>query len=212
MSINSVPWSPDFTNIVLNAAGLCVSADFVANIPPEDAWSFANIAGRFTETAEITNTFTNVVITNMGTIDLPNFAVLSAAPVPLSIPVSMSSKVIDLNSTADQAITITANGTTFGLDSVLIRNASTSLTTVDDVEIWTGVGRTGTKLFKINNGTSTISPGLSLLVSGNEFIVSSLVSNPAGKLFATNTIYLSCGTPQGSAATATIYLNGFIFN
>jgi len=78
-TVSSVPWSPDFTNIsVCDQTKLARSADFILNIPPYDAYSFANIPSHFEEGAEVTNTFTSNVITNVGSIGLPNFIELEA--------------------------------------------------------------------------------------------------------------------------------------
>lgn len=370
MSISSVPWSPDITNININPnTGLVDSCDFVANIPPQDAYSFANIENKFSAGATITNTFTTAVLTNVGTPGQPNFILIQVAagginalhgdvyipgptsgdaqafvygwagtslgesfggPVPNAIPVfdnlsgfwesaalngdvelvnasgqaevtgwystaldetsfsappsfaiplftggrgdwvainlngditvvdetglvsvtgingfpaeilspvagdaivyngsefvnrpalaaslptTLGSMTIDFNlGETDQAFTISAIGSTFGIDSSVVNNASSDMSSVDDVEIWTGAGRTGTKLWQMGNSVTSISPGLSMITGPGLFIKQSLISTPVGKAFTETTIYVSIGTPQGAPVTANLYLNGFIFN
>lgn len=145
--------------------------------------------------------------------EVPSWVITGDNSSDLSIPVFLGLLIsVDMNSIVDQPLTITAQGSTFGIYSVLVRNASVSMTTVDDLQIWTGAGRTGLKLWAMGNGTTTISPGFALLTNSIKFIEQILLSNPAGESFTTSTVYLSFGTPQGSAATADFYINGFVFN
>lgn len=96
-TVDSVPWSPDFVNIsICDQTGLAQSADFVANTPPLDAISFANIPGHFEEGAQITNTFTTIIITNVGTISVPNFVSLPVQVIPPPPPAGITALVGDI--------------------------------------------------------------------------------------------------------------------
>lgn len=78
-TVSSVPWSVDFANLsVCDQTGLVRTADFVANLSPLNAISFANIPNHFEEGSRITNTTTHVAIVNVGTVAIPNFVSLGA--------------------------------------------------------------------------------------------------------------------------------------
>lgn len=67
---NSVPWSPDFTNLIVNSLTTLVhTADFVGDFPA----TFANIPNRFEEGAKVRNMTTGAFFTNVGTVSVPNF-------------------------------------------------------------------------------------------------------------------------------------------
>lgn len=149
------------------------------------------------------------------TVTVDSFGNLGSTGVPVNPTalVLFVNGTLDMNTTSDQPFTINAGtGMTFGVVDVVLADASISLTTVDDLQIWTAPGRTGTKLWEMGNSTTTIEPGMNLLVDPAKFIVQSLLSFPTGQQFTATTIYISIGTPQGSAATTNIFINGYIFN
>ena len=71
----TVSWSPDFINIsICDQTGLAQSATFTSNFQPLEGIGFANIPGHFEIGATVTNPGTGDVITNVGTVWIPNFA------------------------------------------------------------------------------------------------------------------------------------------
>lgn len=118
----------------------------------------------------------------------------------------------DLNSTADQAITL-SGGTKYALTDVLITNASTAGTTADVFQIWTGATQSGNEMCYSFNGFATHLSSSNSMINGNIRIINAYRSylnmNPG---FSTcgNTLYASLGTPEGSALTADIYVFGYI--
>lgn len=92
-------------------------------------------------------------------------------------------------------------GTVFFPTSVLVTNASISLTTASGLQIWTAQGRTGTEVAHTT--------ALSSLTTASKVLAFSMDDT-------TNTIgtplYVTLTTQQGAAATADIYLYGYIFS
>lgn len=111
----------------------------------------------------------------------------------------------------DQAFALTP-GSVFNLFDILFSDASVSLTTVDDIEFWTGPDRTGTQLAAIDTAT------LALLTSSSKFVSTKTEIANTGStatLFFTNdqagaTIYASIGIPQGAAATGKVKVVGYV--
>lgn len=115
----------------------------------------------------------------------------------------------NMNSTADQAITL-SGGSVFIITDTVITNPSTNITTALDFEIYSAVSRGGNQLI-----TSTgISP-LQKLTVASSFINSSSQSIRVPATVYTvqgTTVYASLGTPQGAAATADVYVYGYILS
>lgn len=103
----------------------------------------------------------------------------------------------NFNSTADQAIALTGPAL-FSVDSVVICNASTSLTTAQGA-LYAAATKT-TPLF----GLTTTSPYTWLTIAGRAMTIAG--NGQSGTNI--NPIYLSLTTPQGGAATADIYVFG----
>ena len=130
----------------------------------------------------------------------------------------------NMNSTADQLITL-VGGTKFIVTDVIIINASTSLTTAEDFQVQDAILRGGNL---ICNSNVAGGPGgdvtLSSLTSASKFINSTvnlilngtnINNSPAlimnvGQVTVGNSLYASLGTAQGSTTTADIYVWGYI--
>ena len=104
----------------------------------------------------------------------------------------------DMNSTLDQPIVL-SGGAKFIIKDVVLTNASLSLNVASDFEIWSGTGRTGAQI--------QYNPNLGALTSPTKYD-DGLISANGGDLIG-NTLYASLGTPQGSPATADLYVYGY---
>jgi hypothetical protein len=132
----------------------------------------------------------------------------------------------NMNSTADQLITL-YGGSSFIITDIVITNSSTSLTSASDLEFYSQVSRGGNSSFHSgfsylnhlsgNSALLIISDALKNLVnptnviSLHDYFLSygkNLDSNDQN-IFG-NSLYASLGTPQGVAATADIYIYGYI--
>lgn len=115
----------------------------------------------------------------------------------------------DMNTTADQALTF-ISGTAFILTDIVITNSSTDLNTADDGQFWTGTSRTGVDVADTSTGGGQ---GIQKLTGSTRFI--NIGSNGANDINLNGyndlltELYFSLGTPQGSAATADIYVYGY---
>lgn len=108
----------------------------------------------------------------------------------------------NFNETSDQQIQWIP-GNIFLVTDIVITNASTSLTTATDGELWTGALRTGQKIANILT--------FSGLTTNTKYLN---VHNGGVTLDETDTtgifLYFSLGTPQGVVATADIHIFGYI--
>ena len=120
-------------------------------------------------------------------------------------------KSANFNSTADQAIALTGPAGNWIIDSIIIANSSGSITTAKG-GFYTGASKTGQLL--ANGGTTfpyaaitgaTVAGGVMLL---NATLASNLAGVTQYFTSASQTIFLSLTTPQGSALTADIYVFG----
>jgi hypothetical protein len=114
----------------------------------------------------------------------------------------------NMNTTADQAITISVPSGAYSINAILVSNPSVSLTTASG-GVYTGAGKTGVTLVSnaalsgLTTNTANTSGNLLALTlaSGaattNFLAASSSTSN-------TSTIYFALTTSQGAAATADI--------
>lgn len=106
----------------------------------------------------------------------------------------------NMNSTADQAISLTRIGSkNFRITRIYVTGASTSLTTAAG-GVYTATSKGGTALVAAGQAYSALTGstiGLDLTIA-------------AVRTLAQSTIYLSLTTAQGSAATANIYVFGYV--
>ena len=118
----------------------------------------------------------------------------------------------NLNVLTDQVIALDG-GATYVITDVLITNASTSLTAAANAQLWDGAAKTGTN---ISSSVVSAVEKLRLLITAGKFInkdFSGMTMYPAGTgVTNSGTVYFSMGTIQGGAATADIYIFGFIIS
>lgn len=129
---------------------------------------------------------------------------------------------IDMNSISDQLITL-SGGSSFVVSEILLTNASTSLTAALDAQVWTGLNRSGVRIFYgsgdagladqvtgLTSATKAISWYDNFVTTIAKFIIV-LGSVPQRNVSGTS-LYFSLGTPQGAVATADIYVYGYILS
>lgn len=117
----------------------------------------------------------------------------------------------DMNSLTDQTITL-IGGSVFYVTDVVITNPSISMTIADDFLISTSASRGGGSVAHADNAHGS---AIASLVTSN-----SAISHSSGDFYqfnrqkttVGNTLYGSLLTTQGSAATADIYVYGYIIN
>lgn len=109
-------------------------------------------------------------------------------------------KGANLNTTADQAITIACPSTNYMIDSVWVVNGSTSLTTAQG-----GFYAAASKVNLIAGSTTAAFSGLTSTTINSPGSGVRVVTNGTAWTNVT-TIFLSLTTAQGSAATADIYV------
>lgn len=114
-----------------------------------------------------------------------------------AIPVRMIGRLIgaNMNSTADQAITLMAG--TWKIEGIYVTTPSTSLTTAAG-GFYTSTAKGGTEIVAAAQAYSSLTVSTSVL--GCTMAATPTVSN--------NTLYLSLTTGQGSAATADVFVYG----
>lgn len=106
----------------------------------------------------------------------------------------------NMNSTADQIINLTRVGSkSYRITRIYVTGASTSLTTVAG-GVYTATSKGGTALVaasQVYSGLTGATIGLDLTIA-------------AVRTLSQNAIYLSLTTAQGAAATANVYVFGYI--
>lgn len=114
-----------------------------------------------------------------------------------AMPVRMIGRLIgaNMNSTADQAITLMAG--TWKIEGIYVTTPSTSLTTAAG-GFYTSTAKGGTEIVAAAQAYSSLTVSTSVL--GCTMAATPTVSN--------NTLYLSLTTGQGSAATADVFVYG----
>jgi hypothetical protein len=114
----------------------------------------------------------------------------------------------DMNSIADQQITL-SGGTSFIITDLVIKNASISLDTANDFQIWSSTGRTG--IIIASSGGGKTSP-FTILINPSNFIN---VSNGQISIdqieIVGSIVYSSISTQQGVPATADVYIYGYAY-
>jgi hypothetical protein len=110
---------------------------------------------------------------------------------------------IDLNTaTTDYAITI-SGGTRYRVEKVVVENGSISITTAT-AGLFTAGGGGGTAIAN--------DQALAALTSSAKFLDLTLQAVAGTDLFSAGTLYFRVGTPQGAAATATVWVHGWRFD
>lgn len=112
----------------------------------------------------------------------------------------------NFNSTADQAISLTAPSALYVITQILVTNTSTSLTTAKGT-FYAGASKTNA-IFGATTSSFT-----ALTASGSVSMVNSAATTFGGafanaRFTAGTTIYLSLTTAQGATATADVYVFG----
>lgn len=107
----------------------------------------------------------------------------------------------NIGSTADQLITLTG-GTIFIVIDVVVTNASTSLTTADDFQIWNGTSRSGIEITHDIGSLSSLTASTRYINIGNGLTI-------GNRDTLSTFLYASVGTPQ-MFATLDIYVYGYI--
>jgi hypothetical protein len=127
----------------------------------------------------------------------------------------LASGTWDINSTADQIITL-SGGTEFIITNVVIYHPSAAVTTAKNGEIWTGAIRTGAQLFDTltfaNDGMDVLTAITSYIstLSGTFAYVSCWPPPCAGAIsIASTTLYFSLGIAEGAALTASYRIYGY---
>ena len=144
-------------------------------------------------------------------------AVISAYTPPATAKVS-SYNVSD----GDQPIPL-SGGSTYIVTDIVLTNANTTPTNAADGQVWTGASRSGFEIafVSIELNLLTLSSVFFNRDNGIVFNIASTNSNigtgissvpPVVTYTNTSPIYFSLGTPQGSSATADIYVYGYILN
>ncbi|MGA1280838.1 MAG: hypothetical protein ACO3YZ_04650 [Candidatus Nanopelagicaceae bacterium] len=110
----------------------------------------------------------------------------------------------NMNSTADQQITIFSAPAKYIIRRIVVTNASVSLTTAVG-GVYPAVSKGGTAIVANSQAYS----GLSASGKFIDLTIASGYTSGGDVLTATN-VYLSLTTPQGAAATADIYVFGDI--
>lgn len=107
-------------------------------------------------------------------------------------------KSADFNSTADQSIAIRSSK--YVVRHIVVSNASASLTLAAG-GIYTGTGKSGTIVVAAAQAYST-------LTDSTKYLDLTLASAVTTDILTSQILYLSLTVPQGSAATADVYIFG----
>jgi len=188
----TVPYNENLRNCTTDADGLITLGELINPVIPTDSGVF--------QLNCLLNVFGVGIIQNVGTVAVPSWNVLTGGAAVVFITNGFT---VDLNDTSDQIIPVIGTGS-MSFTSYYAKSPSTALNIVDDVEIWTGPGRTGIHVTTIGQSSSTLSTGWGGLTADGW--IGSLSTN--GTRFSVPNLYLSVGTPQGAPATARLLLLG----
>lgn len=108
-----------------------------------------------------------------------------------------SAKAVNVNSVGDTVAAIINNSGSYSVQSIIVTNASISLTTAQ-LAVYSGPGATGT--------TVKSAYALSGNTSSTTVVITAATSTD---LLSGNNLYLRCTTAQGAAATCDIYVYGY---
>lgn len=123
---------------------------------------------------------------------------------------------INLNTTGDQVISLTG-GATYIITDIVIYNASIAITSTDSGGWFSGVGRSGNQVAI----TTEVSPPTFNVLSTPQNFMSAWSGESLINLFSNggnaavtigNTLYFSLLTPEGSTATCTMIIYGYILS
>lgn len=132
----------------------------------------------------------------------------------------LGSKTVNMNTLADQIITL-SGGTKFVVSDIVITNASISLTTAGGVNFTTAANQGGDYVAYGNVTQVGSNSPLVVLTNSTRAIMTTRVAQdttPAGDglyMFLTNpvmgtSLYFSLYVAQGAAATADVYVYGYV--
>lgn len=110
-------------------------------------------------------------------------------------------KGANMNSTADQGLSQVGSFASFIIDKIVVTNASTSLTTAAG-----GIYGAASKAAPIIVAAAQVYSSLTTSTK----ILNPTLAAAAQEVLSTQVAYLSLTTAQGSAATADIYVIGFV--
>ncbi len=113
-------------------------------------------------------------------------------------------KSVNMNSTADQAISINCGSSNYSINSIQVVNPSTSLTTAAG-GVYTAVSKGGVAVVS-NTQTYSVLTTNAQNTSGSR---ASLTLNTGNAQMNASTLYVSLTTAQGAPATADFYVYGF---
>lgn len=116
----------------------------------------------------------------------------------------------DFNSAADQTLTMVGIGSTFVITDVVIKNASTNLTTADTFAIWSGASQTGSQYAGLATGSiaklTTNTKFISLAQEQGAGVTGAAFFNEA----AGTSLIASVLVLQGAPATADVLVFGYV--
>jgi hypothetical protein len=107
----------------------------------------------------------------------------------------------NFNSTADQAIAIPSNITSFAITDIIVTNCSTSLTLAAG-GFYPTTSKGGTPIVAATQVYSALTASTILLKA-------TVAATPLITRYTVSNVYLSLTTAQGSAATCDVFLEGF---
>jgi hypothetical protein len=95
---------------------------------------------------------------------------------------------------------MTIEASRYRVDKVMVENASVSLTTAT-VGVFTATGAGGTAI--------AADQALAALTASSKFTDLTLGGGVTADVVTAGTVFVRCGTPQGSAATADVFILGW---
>ena len=108
-----------------------------------------------------------------------------------------SAQGVNLNAVADTAANIISVSGNYSVQSIIVANASTNLTTAQ-LAVYTGPGATGTAIKSAYALTGNSTSG--------KVVVTAATSTDA---VSGTPLYIRCTTAQGAAATADVFIYGY---
>ena len=131
-----------------------------------------------------------------------------------TLQILASARTMNFNTTTDQAIYIPPSVVAFQLTGITVTNASLSLTTAAG-GFYPAVGKSGTAIVAAGQSYASLTTANLLLactIAATPLVTRYSSANlPVTTILGLNylTIYLSLTSPQGTPATADVYLLGF---
>jgi len=161
-------------------------------------------ATQMTGVTPIVNGGTGLSTVTVGTGNIGNAA--STALVATPVQVLLAYKVgVNMNTTNDQALTLSAtvpaSGSRVIIENVIVTNASISLTTAAG-GFYTAASKGGTAVVAAGQAYSSLD-------AATKFLKCTVTVNATAS--GLSTLYLALTSAQGQAATADVYVTGYIF-